>query len=150
MTPGTAARQASVSITSSRSLLTHLHRVGDAISKISSSVVPFSRLQSFPASGSFQCVSFSHGGPKYWSFSFNISPSNEHPGFISFKADWLDLLAVQGTLQSLLQQHSSKISIVRRSAFFIVHCHIHPYRTTGKTIDLTRQTFVGKIMSLFF
>ena len=85
--------------------------------------------------------------PKYWSFRFNISPSNEHPGLISFIMDWLDLLAVQGTLKSLLQHHSSKASILRRSAFFTVQ-HSHPYMTTGKTIALTRQTFVGKVMSL--
>ena len=87
--------------------------------------------------------------PKYWSFSFNISPSNEHPGLISFKMDWLDLLAVQGTLKSLLQHHSSKASILRCSAFFIVQLS-HPYMTTGKTIALTRWTFVGKAMSLIF
>ena len=87
--------------------------------------------------------------PKYWSFSFNISPSNEHSGLISFRMDWLDLLAVQGTLKSLLKHHSSKASILRRSAFFIVQLS-HLYMTTGKTIALTRQTFVGKVMSLFF
>ena len=80
--------------------------------------------------------------PKYWSFSFNISLSNEHPGLISFRTDWLDLLAVQGTLKSLLQHHSSKASILRRSAFFTVQL-LHPYMTTGKTIALTRWTFVG-------
>ena len=85
--------------------------------------------------------------PKDWSFSFNISPSSEHPGLISFRMDWLDLLAVQGTLKSLLQHHSSKASILLRSAFFIVQ-HSHPYMTTGKTIALTRRTFVGKVMSL--
>ena len=85
--------------------------------------------------------------PKYWSFSFNISPSNEHPGLISFRRGWLDLLAVQGTLKSLLQHHSSKASILRCSAFFIVQLS-HSYMTTGKTIALTRQTFVGKVMSL--
>ena len=85
--------------------------------------------------------------PKYWSFSFNISPSNEHPGLISFRMDWLDLLAVQGTLTSLLQHHSSKASILRLSAFFIVQLS-HPYMTTGKSVGLTRQTFVGKVMSL--
>ena len=85
--------------------------------------------------------------PEYWSFSFTISPSNEHPGLISFKMDRLDLLAVQGTLKSLLQHHSSKASILRRSAFFIVQLS-HPYMTTGKTIALTRWTFVGKVMSL--
>ena len=87
--------------------------------------------------------------PKYWSFSFNISPSNEHPGLISFRMDWLDLLAVQGTLKSLLQHHSSKATILQRSAFFIVKLS-HPYMTTGKTIALTRRTFVGKRMSLLF
>ncbi|MFY4560369.1 hypothetical protein PQ647_24950, partial [Escherichia coli] len=83
--------------------------------------------------------------PKYWSFSFNISPSKEIPGLISFRIDWLDLLAVQGTLKSLLQHHSSKASILRHSAFFTVQLS-HPYMTTGKTIALTRQTFVGKVM----
>ena len=87
--------------------------------------------------------------PKYWSFSFNISPSNEHPGLISFRMDWLDLLAVQRTLKNLLQHHSSKASILRCSAFFTVQLS-HPYMTTGKTIALTRQTFVGKVMSLLF
>ena len=86
---------------------------------------------------------------KYWSFSFNISPSNEHQGLISFRMDWLDLLAVQGTLKSLLQHHSSKISILRCSAFFIVQLS-HPCMTTGKTIALTRWTFVGKVMSLLY
>ena len=87
--------------------------------------------------------------PKYWSFSFNISLSNEHPELISFRMDWLDLLAVQGTLKSLLQHHSSKASILRCSAFFTVQLS-HPYMTTGKTIALTRQTFVGKVISLLF
>ena len=87
--------------------------------------------------------------PKYWSFSFNIGPSNEHPGLISFRKDWLDLLEVQGTLKSLLQYHSSKASILQRSAFFIVQLS-HPYMTTGKTIALTRQTFLDKVMSLLF
>ena len=87
--------------------------------------------------------------PKYWSFSFNIRPSNEHPGLISFRMDWLDLLAVQGTLKSLLQYHSSKASILWCSAFFIVQLS-HPYMTTGKTIALTRWTFVGEVMSLLF
>ena len=87
--------------------------------------------------------------PKYWSFSFSISPSNEYFGLISFRMDWLDLLAVQGTLKSLLQHHSSKASIFRRSAFFTVQLS-HPYMTTGKTIALTRQIFVGKVMSLLF
>ena len=87
--------------------------------------------------------------PKYWSFRFSIIPSKEHPGLISFRMDWLDLLAVQGTLKSLLQHHSSKASILQHSAFFIVQLS-HPYMTTGKTIALTRRTFFGKIMSLLF
>ena len=87
--------------------------------------------------------------PKYWSFSFNISPSNEHPGLISFRMNWWDLLAVQGTLKSLLQHHRSKASIFLRSAFFIVQLS-HPYVITGKTIALSRWTFVGKVMSLHF
>ena len=87
--------------------------------------------------------------PKYWSFSFSISPFNAYSGPISFRMDWLDLLAVQGTLKSLLQHHSSKASILQRSAFFLVQFS-HPYMTTGKTIVLTRWTFVGKVMSLFF
>ena len=86
---------------------------------------------------------------KYWSFSFNISPSDEHPGLISFRMDWLDILAVQGTLESLLQHHSSKASILQHSVFLRVQLS-HPYMTTGKTIALTRQTFVGKVMSLLF
>ena len=87
--------------------------------------------------------------PRYWSFTFSISPSNEHPGLNSFRMDWLDLIAVQGTLKNLLQQHSSKASILWCSAFFIVQLS-HPYMTTGKTIALTRWTFVGKVMSLLF
>ena len=87
--------------------------------------------------------------PKYWSFSFSISPSSEHPGLISFRMDWLDLLGVQGTLKSFLQHHSSKAPILLHSAFFIVHLS-HPYITTGKTIALTKRTFVGKVMSLLF
>ena len=87
--------------------------------------------------------------PKYWSFSFSISPSNEHPGLISFRMDWLDLLSVQGTLKSLLQHHSSNTSILQHSAFFIVQLS-HPYMITGKTIALTRWTLVGKVMSLLF
>ena len=87
--------------------------------------------------------------PKYWSFSFNISPSNEHPGLISFRMDWFDLLAVQGTLKSLLQHHSSKASILQHSAFFIVQLS-HPHLTTGKTTAWTRWTFVDKVMSLLF
>ena len=87
--------------------------------------------------------------PKYWSFSFSIRPSNEHPGLISYRMDWLDLLAIQGTLKSFLQHHSSKASILQRLAFFTVQLS-HPYMTTGKTIDLTRWIFVGKVMSLLF
>ena len=118
---------------------------------ISSSVIPFSScLQSFPASGSFQMSQlFASGGQSIKSFSFSTSPSKEYSGLISFRMDWLDLLAVQGTLKSLLQHHSSKASILRCSAFFIVQLS-HPYMTTGKTIALTRQTFVGKVMSLLF
>ena len=118
---------------------------------ISSTVNPFSSLPSiFPSIRVFSnesvlCISW----PKYWSFSFSISPSDEYSGLISFRRDWLDLLAAQGTLKSLLQHHSSKASILWRSAFFIVQLS-HPYMTTGKTIALTRQTFVGKVMSLFF
>ena len=118
---------------------------------ISFSVVPFSRLQSFPASGSFQlCQFFASGGQNIGNFS--IRPSNEYSGLISFRMDWLDLLAVQGTLKSLLQHRGSKVSILWHSAFFIVQL-LHPYShsmTTGKIIALTRQTFVGKVMSLPF
>ena len=116
---------------------------------ISSSAVPFSSYpQSFPASGSFRMSQlFSFRWSKYWSFSFNISPSNEHPGLISLRMDGLDLLAAQGTLKSLLQHHSSKASILLCLAFFIVQLS-HPYMTTGKTIALRRWTFVGKIRSL--
>ena len=92
---------------------------------------------------------FASGGQKYWSFSFSISPSNEYSGLISFRIDWLDLLAVQGTLKSLLQHHTSKASILRYSALFIVQLS-HPYMTTGKIIALTRWTFVSKVMSLLF
>jgi len=92
---------------------------------------------------------FVSGGQKYWSFSFNISPSNEYSGLISFRMDWLDLIAVQGILKSLLQHNSSKASILRHSAFFIVQLS-HPYMTTGETIALSRWTFVGKVMSLLF
>ena len=126
-------------------------------STISSSVVPFSScLQYFPASGkdslssvfsseSVLCIRW----PKDCSFSFSISPSSEYSGLISFKMDWLDLLAVQGTLKSLLQHHSSKASILQHSVFLIVQLS-HPYMTTGKTIALTRRTFLGKIMPLLF
>ena len=124
---------------------THVHPT------ISSSVIPFSScLQSFPALGSFPMSQFFYiRWPKYWSFSFNISTSNEYSGLISFGMDWLDELAVQGTLKSLLQHHSSKASILQCSTFFIVQFS-HPYMTAGKTIALTRWTFVGKVISLLF
>ena len=127
---------------------THVHRVGDAIQPSHPLSTP-----SPPApnpsqhQGLFQWVNMRW--PKYWGFSFNISPSNEQPGLISFRMDWLDLLAVQGTLKSLLQHHSSKASILPCSAFFIARLS-HRYMTTGKTIALTRRTFVGKVMSLLF
>ena len=104
----------------------------------------------FPSIRVFSNKSGLHSrGPKYWSFRFSISPSNEHPGLISFRMDWLDLLAVHGTLKSLLQHHSSKASILQHSALFILQLS-HPYMTTGKTIALTRWTFVDKAMSLLF
>ena len=117
---------------------------------ISSSVVPLLLPPSiFPSIRVFSNESVLRiKWPKYWSFSFNISPSSEHPGLISFRMDWLDLLAVQRTLKSLLQHHSSKASILQRSAFIIVQLW-HPYMTTGKIIALTRRTFVDKVMSLF-
>ena len=128
---------------------THVHGVGDAIQPFHP-VIPFSSCpQSLPASGSFPMSTLRVWWPKYWSFSFSISPSNVHPGLISFGMDWLDLLAVQGTLKSLLQHHSSKASIFQCSAFFTVQLS-HPYMTTQKTIGLTRWTFVGKVMSLLF
>ena len=148
VTPWTAARQASLSITNSQSLLKLLSIESVMPSNHLIFCCPFSScLQSFPASGSFQMSGFRIRWPKYWSFSFNISPSNEHPGLISFRMDWLDLLAVQGTFKSLLQHHSSKASILRHSAFFTVQLS-HPYMTTGKIMALTRWTFVGKLMSL--
>ena len=127
---------------------THVHRVGDAIQPSHPLSFP-----SFPAPSPPSIRVFSIEStllmkwPKYWSFSFSISSSKEHPGLISFRINWLDLLAVQGTLKSLLQHHSSKASILRRSAFFTVQLS-HPYVTTGKTIALTRLTLVGKVMSL--
>ena len=148
-TPQTAARQASLSITNSQSLF-----------KLMSieSVIPSSHLilcrplllpSSFPSIRVFSKESvLCTRWPKYWNFSFNISPSNEHSGLISFRMDWLDLLAVQGTLKSLLQHHSSQASILWHSACFMVQLS-HPYMTTRKAIALTRQTFVGKVMSLF-
>ena len=150
-TPWTAERQASLSFTNSRSLL---------------KLVPFEAVMTsdhlilcrplllppsiFPSIRVFSNESVLRiRWPKYWSFSFNLSPSNEHPGLIFFRMDWLDLFAVQGPLKSLLQHHSSIASILRRSAFFIVQLS-HPYVTTGKAIALTRRTFVGKLMSLLF
>ena len=116
---------------------------------ISSSVVPFSSCpQSLPTLVFSNESTLHMSWPKYWSFSFSISPSKEHPGLISFRMDWLDLLAVQGTLKSVLQHHSSKASILLCSALFIVQLS-HPYMITGKTIALTRWTFVGKVMSAF-
>ena len=149
VTPWTAARHASLSNTNSQSLL-----------KLMSveSVMPFNHLilchplllppSIFPSIRVFSNKSVLRmRWPKYWTFSFSISPSNEYSGLISFRMDWLDLRAVQGTLKSLLQYHSSKSSILQRSAFFMVQLS-HPYMTTGKTIALARQTSVGKLMSL--
>ena len=151
MTPWTTARQAFLSIANSRSLLKLM-----SIESVMPSnhlilchpllLLPstFSSIRAFSNESALRIR-----WAKYWSFSFSISPSNEHPGLISFRMDWLDLLAVQWTLQSLLQHHSSKASILQCSAFFIVQLS-HPYRTIGKTIALTRQTFVCKVMSLLF
>ena len=141
-TPWTAAHQASLSITNSRSL----PKLMFIESVMSSNHLILCRPQQ---QGIFQWVSSSHQWPKYWSFSFSISPSNEHPGLISFRMDWLDLPVVQETLKSLLQHHSSKESILWHSAFFIVQLS-HPYMITGKIIALTRWTFVDKVMSLLF
>src|SRR5574337_618980 len=147
-TPWTSARQASLSITNSRSLL----KLMSIESVMPSSHLILCRPPLLPpippsirvfSNESTLCMRW----PKIWSFSFSISTSNEHPGLISFRMDWLDLLAVQGTLKSLLQHHSSKVSILRGSAFFTVQLS-HPHMTTGKTIALTGQTFVGKVMSL--
>ena len=127
---------------------THIHRVSDAIQP---SHPPLSPTPPAPIPPSIRVFSnestLCMTWPKYWSFSFNISPSKEHPGLISFRMDWLDLLAVQGTLKSLLLHHSSKASILQCSAFLTVQLS-HPCMTTGKTIALTRRTFVGKVMSL--
>ena len=150
-TPWIAARQASLSITTSRS---SLKLMSIELVKPSNHLIlchPLLLLPRIPPSirvfsnESILCMRW----PKYWSFSFSISPSKKHPGLISFRMDWLDLLAVQGTRKSLLQHHSSKASILQLSAFFRVQLS-HPYITTGKTIALTRQTFVGKVMSLLF
>ena len=151
VTPWTAARQASLSIINSRSpskpmstesVMSSNHIILCRLLLLLPSIFPSIRVFSNEAALNIRW-------PKYWSFSFNISPSNEHPGLISVTMDWLDLLAVQGTLKSLLQHHSSKASILQRSAFFTVQFS-HPYITTGKTIALTSRTFVGKVMSLFF
>ena len=150
VTPWTTARQASLSITNSQSppkpmsmgsVMPSNHLILCCPLLLLPSILPSIRVFSNESALPIRW-------PKYWSFSFNISPSNEHPGLISFRMDWLALLAVQGTLRSLLQHHSSKASILLRSALFIVQFS-HPYMTTGKTIALTRRTFVGKVMSAF-
>ena len=159
--PWTAARQASLSITKSQSPPKPMS-IESVMPSNHLIVVPFSSCllilcrplllppSIFPHIRVFSYESVLHiRWPKYWHFSFNISPSNEHPGLISFRMDRLDLLAVQGTLKSLPQHHSSKASVLRCSAFFIVQL-LHPYMTTGKTIALTKRTFVGKVMSLLF
>ena len=149
MTPWIAARQASLSITNSWSLPKPM---SIKLVMPSSHLIPCHPLLLLPPIPPSIRV-FSNEStlrmrwPKYWSFPFNISPSNEHPGLISFRLDWLDLLAVQGALKSLLQHHSSKTSILRCSAFFTIQIS-YPYMTTGKTIVLTRWTSVGKVMSL--
>ena len=151
VTPWIAARQASLSITTSRSLpkLMSIESMMPSSHLILCRPLLLLPLIS-PSIRVFSNESTLHmRWPKYWTFSFSISPSNEHPGLISFRMDWLDLLAVQGTLKSLLQHHSSKGSIFRCSAFFTVQLS-HPYMTTGKTIPLTRWTFAGKLMSLLF
>ena len=151
VTPWTAALQASLSITKCWSLLKFMSIESVMPSNHLILCWPLLLLPSVFLSirvwsnESALCIRW----PKYWSFSFNISLSNEHPGLISIRIDWLDLLAVQGTLKSLLQHHSSKASILRHSAFFMVQLS-HPYMTTGKTIALTRWTFVDKVMSLAF
>ena len=151
MTPWTAACQASLSITNSQNLLKLMYielvMPSNHLILYCPLLLPPSK---FPSIRVFSNESALHiRWPKYWSFSLNISPSNKHLGLMSFRMDWLDFLAVQGTLKSLLQQHSSEASILSRSAFFIVQLS-HPYMTTGKTIALTRWNFVGKVMSLLF
>ena len=150
-TPWTAVRQASLSITNSRSLPKLMSIESVMPSNHFLLCHPLFLLPSiFPNIRVFSNESALHiRWPKYWSFSFSFSSSNEYSGLISFRMDWLDLLAVQGTLKNLLQHHSSKASILRRSAFFIVQLS-HPYMTTGKTIALSRWTFVGKVMFLLF
>ena len=151
MTPWTIARQASLSITNSWSLLKFMSI--ESVMPSSHLILCCPLLLLPPISPSIRVFSnestLRMRWPKYWSFSFSISPSSEHPGLIYFRMDWLDLLAVQGTLKSLLQHHSSKASIFRHSAFFTVQLS-HPYTTTGKTIAWTRRTFFGKVLSLLF
>ena len=149
VTPWTAGRQTSLSITNSQSLLKLMFIESVMLYNHFILCCPLILPPSiFPNIRIFSNKSLLHiRWPRYWSFRFSISPSNEHSGLISFLMDWLDLLAVQGTLKSLLQHHSSKASILWRSAFFTVQLS-HPYMTTGKTIALTRRTFVGKVMSL--
>ena len=149
-TPWTAACQASLSVTSSWSLFKLMSIASVMPSNHLILCHPLLLPSIFPNIRVFSNESALHiRWPKYWSFSFSISPSNEHPGLISFRMDWLDLIAVQGTLKSLLQHHSSKPSILQYSAFFIVQLS-HPYMTTGKTITLIRQTLVGKAISLLW
>ena len=148
--PMTAARQASLSIANSRSLLKLMSIESVMPSNHLILCYPLLLPSIFPSIRGFSNESILHiRWPKYWNFSFSISPPKEHPGLISFRMDWLDLFAVQETLKSLLQHHSSKASILQPSAFFMVQLS-HPYMTTGKTIALTTQIFVGKVMSLLF
>ena len=151
VTPWTTAHQASPSINNSQSLFKLISIESVMPSNHLILCRPLLLLPSiFPSIRVFSYESILHiRWPKYWSFNFSISPSSEHPGLNSFRMDWLDLLAVQGTLKSLLQHHSSKASILRHSALFLVQLS-HPYVTTGKTIVLTRWTFVGKVMPLLF
>ena len=151
VTPWTSAREASLSTTNSQSLFKLMSIESEMPSNHLILCRPLLLLPSiFSSNGVFSNESVIHiRWPKYWSFSFSISPSNEYSGLISFRIDWLDLLAVQGTLKSLPQHHSSKASILHRSAFFIAQFS-HPYMTTGKTIALTRRTLIGKVMSLLF
>ena len=151
MTPWTTARQASLSITIPQSSLKLMSIESVLPPNHLLLCCPLLLLPSvFPSIRVFSKESILRiRWPKHWSFSFSISPSSEHPGLISFRMDWLELLAVQGTLKSLLQHHSSKASILRPSAFFIVQLS-HPYMTTGKIMVLTRWTFLGKVKSLLF
>ena len=148
--PWTAAHQASVHHQLLESTQTHVHWVSNAIQPSHPLSSPSSPASIFPSIRVFSNESALRiRWQKYWSFSFSVSPSNEYSGLVSFRMDWLDLLAPQGTLKSLLQHHSSNTSILWHSAFFMVQ-RSHPYMTTGKTVALTRQTFVGKVMSLLF